>query len=472
MFVDAEDFYYIKEEINNQLIKTSSETQKPQGKGEKVDKQMVNRVVEAVLTGALDVGAAVGLATSSSSKDIFSLASMQVLTTTGKNVLKKLNVPKVVSYPVLIGTGVVCFFSGAPVISDLCFSIAAKNANKDMKDLIKGKPIILILKEGVKENIDRIKSCCKKAEDDDVEALTDGISKLGLEDKAEEVEGDSESDDIEWTPPPRSVQVAMIVTAGAIGAICYALLPLPNTGIELLNITSKMATVALRQLPLIPADGSAVVVGGIGAGIGYVLTGSAVSSSLPGIALSFPLDVGTDNVKMYIKGKWNDRALTPRVTCKSEEPSNAEGMQVENTGETKKKKKKKELPSSEIQTGILLADAAVAIGANFAQPQGGMLPHKATSLFTSLFDAIAIRGNSSGEELGTRFLGYGAAGLGSYIFDTLVPSSPVKMTKVVGSTVMKLVSTKEIKNLSSLDFVGGYEYLKEKMICIPSGQDQ
>ncbi len=533
-----------------------------------------NLVVEGVLTAGINGGAVAGLATSSNSKDIISLASAQIITTTAKNWIKKAKLPKVVTYPLLVGSGVAAFFLGASIVSDICFTVAVKHFNKDMKDLIKGKPIRLILSEGIQENVKRlekVKKCCSggqhsdtftpsvselQAMSDDVAELSQAFSQLSvkgqedspeermyvidveekeitleqiesdikqlllqisedisttadaekikglLEDKLKDIQlikekmsrpadaedeiDDSESDDIEWTPPPKWVQIALVSGVTLAGGLCYSLLPLPNTGMELMGTASKMATVALRKFPLVPADGAAAIVGGSGVGINYAVTGAALAGPLVGPVLSFPLDVATDNVKMYMKGKAYDRPVLPEMPCKgkqrveqeslvilvAEEEQAENGAElVENKEKKKEKKKKPEPPSSSIQTGILVTDAVIAVGANMAQPAGGMLPSKAISLFTSLFDMSCIRGRSSPKELVGRVAGYGGAFAAAALFDAMV-AAPVKMTKIVGSSVMKLAASKEIKNISNLDFVGGYQHLKAKIKgCSATGAD-
>src|SRR5205085_6687365 len=72
----------------------------------------INQVVEGTLTLGLNAGAIAATITQAP-KSVLALTGKQILTATSKNWINRLQVPRVVSYPVLLGTAGISYVLGA-----------------------------------------------------------------------------------------------------------------------------------------------------------------------------------------------------------------------------------------------------------------------------------------------------------------------------------------------------------------------
>lgn len=447
------------------------------------------------------------------SYSLYALTAKDMMTNLGKSQLKKGEIPKVVSYPLLMSLGGICLLDPTGVSSDIFFNLASKHLCRDMKDWIKGHTFQEIMLDGWEVNKARCLRLCGQNSEDS------GINLDAMGD-------DEDSDSEERIPPPVWQQALLISAVAAAAFAAYALSPAgtPLFAMTLVSGLSKMVTVACRQLPLVPAG----IVGGSISAVGAIA--DALFHQLP-VKLfpplsTFSLGMANDTAKQYLRGKLEKRPWIPEscsMTAQDEDELGAmqttaekeqqeiapeeevhllvddlmnELQNLEKSSENeenalqeidtntevqidhqsqpvdlleipKEKKKDKEPLPAYKRMAITLASLAYATFANFVEPKGGILVKAGTDSLSGIIDECWIKKNDDASHLLLRTLAIYPIMMGLAVgvdkgLAQVLTGEIGQLSTVIGNVALKLFVTKEIKNLSNVDLSAGVENLKEK----------
>lgn len=392
-----------------------------------------------------------------------------IVSATKTNIIKK--VPHVnavlFSFPAFAAlTGISYFIDPTKISTAIFGGLLAKEISKVFKNLMKGQPVQEACTEGLPENIRKKLTCCSSSGSDEVPEVEDD---------------DDDDDDREWEPPSWKMQTVLIGGISILALGSYAIPQLAGASttiatVYLMNTLAKVATVGLRQLPIIPGAVTGALAAGGGAVVDFAFPGALPIKVFPPLAL-FGWQVASDSIQMYLKGKLDKRNWVIMPCCEKslqetddfEEPDQID-KKVDKAlkGEKGDKKIEKEdkKPSGKARATTIFLSGVATIGANVLQPDGGLLPQAMNGSFSQIFTKGAIGKpdkDTSPEAtvnrlklVGARGLFYGGLLGAAYGADAVVhvvsSAFSLKFSSVATSFILKMGTSKEIKEVTNLSY--------------------